>query len=240
LVALVVLFAIADVYLVNATAAPAANTTTMTVDVIGHQWWWEVRYDKGRAITANELHIPVRTRVNIVATTADVIHSFWVPALNGKIDMVPGRANHELLDASQVGVYRGQCSQYCGLQHAHMALLVDVQPMPQFKAWLAEQEKPAPAPTSAAAIRGRADVMNDQCASCHFIAGTPARGFIGPALTHLASRSTLAANTIPKTPAWLARWIRNPQAIKPGDRMPDLGLAQHQISDIVAYLDGLK
>jgi cytochrome c oxidase subunit II len=239
-VALVALFAVADIYLVNATAAPAADTTAMTVDVIGHQWWWEVRYDGGKAITANEIHIPVRTRVNVVATTADVIHSFWVPALNGKIDMIPGRANRELLDASQPGVYRGQCSQYCGLQHAHMALLVYAQPMTKFKAWLANQEKPAVTPTGASAVRGRADFMNDQCSSCHLIAGTPARGFIGPALTHLATRSTLASNTIPNTPGWLARWIHNPQAIKPGDRMPDLGLPRRQVRDLVAYLDELK
>jgi cytochrome c oxidase subunit 2 len=239
-VALVVLFGFADVYLVNVTAAPAADTTAMTIQVIGHQWWWEVRYDGGKAITANEIHIPVRTRVNVVTTTADVIHSFWVPALNGKIDMIPGRTNHELLDASQPGIYRGQCSQYCGLQHAHMAFLVYAEPMPRFRAWLANQEKPAVTPTGAAATRGKSDFMNDQCASCHYIAGTQARGFIGPALTHLATRSTLASNTIPNTPTWLARWIHNPQAIKPGDRMPDLGLPRRQINDIVAYLDELK
>jgi cytochrome c oxidase subunit 2 len=240
LLALVVLFAFADVYLVNATAAPPARKTAMTIDVIGHQWWWEVRYDHGRAITANEIHIPVHTRVNVVATTADVIHSFWVPALNGKIDMIPGRQNHELLDASQPGIYRGQCSQYCGFQHAHMAFLVIAQPMGAFRRWLANQGGTAVHPVGPAARRGEKQFMSDQCASCHLIAGTQARGFIGPALTHLATRRTLAGNTIPNTPTWLARWIHDPQAIKPGDRMPDLGLSRSQVNDIVAYLDELR
>jgi cytochrome c oxidase subunit II len=240
LVVLIALFGGSDVYLVNETAPPSPTSTAMTIEVIGHQWWWEVHYPGSKAVTANEIHIPVRTRVNVVAVTADVIHSFWVPQLARKIDMVPGRRNRILLYASRVGTYRGQCAEFCGLQHAHMAMLVVAQPMPAFRAWLANMASPARRAPSGPATVGEHLFMNDQCASCHTIAGTPARGTVGPDLTHLATRSTLAADTIPNTPAELERWILNPQAIKPGDRMPDLGLSPSQAHDIVSYLDSLK
>ncbi len=240
LVVLVALFGVSDVYLVKQTGAPNPKTTSMTVNVIGHQWWWEVRYDGGRAVTANEIHIPVDTRVNLVATTADVIHSFWVPALNRKIDMIPGQRNRILLDATSTGEYRGQCSQFCGFQHAHMAFEVFAQKPAAFRSWLAGQERPAVTPTSAQAQAGKRLFMTSQCASCHTIAGTPAQGDIGPDLTHLATRTALASDEIPNRPAWLASWIHNPQAIKPGDRMPDLGLSDHEVSDLVAYLDTLR
>jgi cytochrome c oxidase subunit II len=240
LVALVALFAVADIYLVGQTSAPAKRTTSMTINVIGHQWWWEVHYPGTGVVTANEIHIPVDTRINLVATTADVIHSFWVPSLNRKIDMIPGRRNRILLESNQVGVFRGQCSQFCGFQHAHMSMRVFAQTPARFRAWLADERKPGATPSGAAAQRGRQEFMSDQCASCHTIAGTPARGLIGPNLTHLATRTSLAADMIPNDPYWLKRWIRNPQAIKPGDRMPDLGLPRAQINDIVAYLDQLK
>ncbi len=238
-VALVALFGISDVYLVGQTAPPDPSTTKMTIDVIGHQWWWEVRYDNGRVRTANEIHIPVDTRVNVVATTADVIHSFWVPALNRKIDMIPGIENRVLLYASQPGEYRGQCSQFCGVQHAHMSLEVFAQRPSAFHAWLAGQARPGPPAGTAQAQAGERLFLNDQCASCHTIAGTAAQGLVGPDLTHLASRTTLAAAEIPNTPAQLAAWIRNPQAIKPGDRMPDLGLNPTEVAQLVAYLEEL-
>jgi cytochrome c oxidase subunit 2 len=240
LVALVALFGISDVYLVGETGPPSPRSTRMTINVIGHQWWWEVRYDGGRAITANELHIPVNTRVNVVATTADVIHSFWVPALNRKIDMVPGMRNRVLLYASKPGEYRGQCSQFCGLQHANMGLEVFAQRPAAFRTWLAGQERPGAAPTGAKAQAGRRLFLDAQCASCHTIAGTAAQGTVGPNLTHVASRTRLASDEIPNTPSWLAAWIRNPQKIKPGDRMPDLGLSSTQIDELVAYLGQLR
>jgi cytochrome c oxidase subunit 2 len=240
LVALVALFGISDVYLVGKTAPPNPRSTRMTIEVIGHQWWWEVRYDNGRAITANEIHIPANTRVNVVATSADVIHSFWVPALNRKIDMVPGMRNRVLLYASKPGEYRGQCSQFCGLQHAHMSLEVFAQRPAAFRAWLAGQQRPAATPSTSQQAAGRRLFMNAQCASCHTIAGTPAKGTVGPDLTHVGSRTSLASDEIPNTPAWMAAWIRNPQKIKPGDRMPDLGLSSPQIADLVAYLQALK
>ncbi len=239
IVALVVLFGVSNVYLLGQTSPPAPASTAMTIDVIGHQWWWEVRYPGSAAVTANEIHIPARTRVNVVATTADVIHSFWVPALNRKVDMIPGRQNRILLYASSPGEYRGQCSQFCGFQHANMAMEVFAQPPAAYRAWLANMAAPAPAPAAATAQAGKQQFLDDQCASCHRIAGTPAQADVGPDLSHLATRTTLAALTIPNNPQRLAAWIHNPQAIKPGDRMPDLGLSNAQVSELVTYLDSL-
>jgi cytochrome c oxidase subunit 2 len=239
-VAVVALFAVSNVYLVGQTSPPDPRSTSMTVDVIGHQWWWEVRYPGSSAVTANEIHIPVDTRVNVVATTADVIHSFWVPALNRKIDMVPGRRNRVLLYASSPGVYRGQCSQFCGLQHAHMSLYVFAQRPPAFRRWLANTAAPARTSTSAQAQAGKRLFMSSQCASCHRIAGIPADATVGPDLSHLATRTTLASAEIPNNPSELAAWIADSQAIKPGDRMPDLGLSRGEVAELVAYLESLR
>ena len=239
-VVLSILFGVSDVYLIRQTSPPPPQSTAMTVEVIGHQFWWEVRYGGSPAVTANEIHIPARTRVNLVAISADVIHSFWVPALNRKVDMVPGRRNRILLYASAPGVYRGQCSQFCGPQHANMAMYVVAQPPTAFRSWLAGQAAPAAVPATPAAQAGERLFMGSQCASCHRIAGTSAQADVGPDLSHLASRMTLAALTIPNDRAHLAAWIRNPQAIKPGVRMPDLGLTSAQVSSIVDYLETLR
>jgi cytochrome c oxidase subunit 2 len=238
IVVLVALFAVSDVYLVRQTSPPDPKHTAMTIDVIGHQWWWEVHYPPTAAVTANEIHIPVDTRINVIATTADVIHSFWVPAINRKIDMIPGRQNRLLLYATRVGEYRGQCSQFCGLQHANMAMELFVQTPSAFRAWLSNMARPARAPAGAASA-GKHLFMTSACASCHRIAGTPAQATVGPDLTHLATRTTLAAGTIPNTPSQLAGWISNPQKIKPGDRMPDLGLPRSKVAEIVSYLETL-
>jgi cytochrome c oxidase subunit II len=239
LVVLVTLFGASDVYLVQQTSPPPARDTAMTIDVIGHQWWWEVRYPGTNAVTANEIHIPVDTRVNVVATTADVIHSFWVPQLARKIDEIPGRQNRVLLFASTAGRYRGQCSQFCGFQHANMALYVIAQPRAAFNAWLANMASPAVAPSTPTARTGEQLFMANQCASCHMIRGTAARGLVGPDLTHVASRRTLAGAEIRNTPAELRAWIADPQAIKPGARMPNLGLSATDYNDIAAYLEEL-
>jgi cytochrome c oxidase subunit II len=239
-VALVALFGVANIYLIKQTSPPSPKSTAMTIDVIGHQWWWEVRYPGTHAVTANEIHIPTNTRVNVVARTADVIHSFWVPALNRKIDMIPGRQNRVLLYASRPGRYRGQCSQFCGFQHANMAMYVFAQTPSAFRTWLANMGSPARSASTGQAAAGKQLFMSSQCASCHRIAGTQAQGTVGPDLTHLATRTTIASATIPNTPAQLAAWISNPQAIKPGTRMPDLGLSRGQISQLVAYLESLK
>jgi len=239
-IVLTALFVAADLYVLPKTDAPQAKATALSVTAIGHQWFWEVRYPGTRAVTANEIHIPARTPVNLIARTADVIHSFWVPELNRKVDMIPGKTNRIELFAEEPGTYRGQCSEFCGLQHANMAFEVIAEPRPRFEAWLAHMGEPAPAPASAAARRGERDFMGDGCAACHTIRGTEAKGTVGPDLTHLATRSTLAAVTIPNRHGFLNRWVRDPQSIKPGDRMPGLDLSDAQFRSIVDYLAGLR
>jgi cytochrome c oxidase subunit II len=239
-VVLVALFAVSDLWLVKRTGAPARGSTAMTVRVTGHQWFWDVRYPGTSAVTANEIHIPARTRVQVVARTADVIHSFWVPQLNRKIDMIPGQANRVLLYADQPGVYRGQCAEFCGLQHAHMAMKVFAQPREQFQSWLKRMEKPAAPPATSQERQGERLFMRNACAACHAISGTPATGNIGPDLTHVASRDTLAAVTIPNSPQAMERWIRDPQHIKPGVKMPALDLSNADFRKIGAYLDHLR
>jgi cytochrome c oxidase subunit 2 len=240
LVVLVALFGASDVYLVRQTAPPNPSRTSITVEVIGHQWWWEVRYPGTDAVTANEIHIPTDTRVNVIATTADVIHSFWVPQLARKIDNVPGRRNRVLLFTSKPGRYRGQCAEFCGFQHANMSLYVIAEPRASFQAWLANMTAPAAVPATSPARAGQQLFMANQCASCHEIRGTAARGIVGPDLTHLASRRTLAGATIRNDPAMLRSWISNPQGIKPGALMPDLGLSGAEYDEIAAYLEGLR
>jgi cytochrome c oxidase subunit II len=240
IVLLATLFAISDLFVIRTTQAPAANATRLTVVVTGHQWWWEVRYPGTPAVTANEIHIPVRTPVRVEVRTHDVIHSFWVPQLNRKMDTIPGRTNAIELFADAVGRYRGQCSEFCGLQHAHMGLYVFADPPAAFRRWLADQSRPAAAPGSALARTGRDAFLGGSCSSCHTIRGTSADGFVGPDLTHVGRRTTLAALTIPNTPAQLAGWIRDSQHVKPGSKMPDLGLPDSQVRSLVAYLDGLR
>jgi cytochrome c oxidase subunit II len=240
IVVLVTLFLVANVAVIKATAAPKAGSTKLTIDVVGHQWWWEVRYPGHAAVTANEIHIPVRTRVNIVGTTGDVIHSLWVPELNRKIDVIPGRRNRVLLYADHPGVYRGQCAEFCSLQHAHMSFYVVAEEPARFESWLRSQSEPARAPTAPMAVRGRAVFLDSTCASCHAIRGTPAKSDIGPDLTHLASRMSLAALTIDNTPADLLRWISDPQHVKPGAKMPALDLSPEEFRAIADYLRSLR
>jgi cytochrome c oxidase subunit 2 len=199
-----------------------------------------VRYPGTKAVTANEIHIPVNTRVRIVGRTTDVIHSFWVPELNRKIDLIPGQTNQTLLYADQPEVYRGQCAEFCGLQHAHMAFEVIAQPRPAFDAWLRRESAPARQPTSASEQRGESVFAANQCASCHTIRGTSADGTVGPDLTHVGSRQTLASDTIPNTRAELESWIADPQAIKPGNVMPQLPLPKQDLEDVVTYLRSLR
>jgi cytochrome c oxidase subunit 2 len=233
IVLLSILFVWSDFFVMRSTAAPAVGSGQMTIHVIGHDWWWEVRYDGSNAVTANEIHIPTHTRVTVVGTTADVIHSFWVPELNKKIDLLPGNTNRVLLAADTPGRYRGQCAEFCGLQHAHMAVLVVAEPMAKFKRWLAAEAKPARSNAPAAFARGG-------CANCHTVRGTDAHGDVGPDLTHLAARTTLAANTIPNTLQYLSRWIRDPQHFKPGNKMPNLRLSDADWNALTAYLRTLR
>ncbi|QEC48216.1 c-type cytochrome [Baekduia soli] len=240
IVVLVALFAVANFTVIAKTQAPAAGSTRMTIQIIGHQWFWEVRYPGSKAVTANEIHIPSRTRVDVVATTADVIHSLWVPEINRKIDMIPGHRNHILFYADHDGVFRGQCAEYCGLQHAHMSMKVIAEPPARFAAWLRTMASPRRAPATPETQRGEQVFLANACASCHAIRGTPADGTIGPDLTHLATRGTLAALTIPNTRAALTRWIRDPQHIKPGSKMPHIDLGDRDLQAVVAYLQSLR
>jgi cytochrome c oxidase subunit 2 len=237
---LVGVFVVSDLVVIKKTDAPKAATTALTVEVIGHQWFWEVRYGGTAAVTANEIHIPAKTRVDLIGKTADVIHSFWVPQLNRKIDTVPARTNRVLLYADKPGRYRGTCSEFCGLQHAHMGTYVFADPPDRFRAWLAEMARPAKQPISGLARRGEQVFMSSQCESCHTIRGTPADGRVGPDLTHLATRTTLAALAIPNRADKLAAWISNPQSLKPGNKMPALGLSPADVRALVAYLESLR
>ena len=240
LLVLPLVFVYSDVFVMRTTDAPRVSSTAMTIEVIGHQWWWEVRYPGTKAVTANEIHIPTRTRVNVVVGTADVIHSFWVPQLNRKIDTIPGRDNRVLLEADNPGRYRGQCTEYCGLQHAHMALAVVAQRPAAFRRWLAHMAAPAPGPTTAAERHGRRVFLENACSGCHQIRGTGAQGTIGPDLTHLQDRETLAALTIPNRKAYLGGWVLDPQHVKPGNKMPGLNLAGPDFRDLLDYLESLK
>jgi cytochrome c oxidase subunit II len=239
-IVLSLLFFWSDVVVVRSTAAPARGTTRLTVRVIGHQWWWEARYDGTKAVTANEIHIPTGVRVQVIGTTDDVIHSFWIPELNRKIDLIPGQSNRLLLEADQAGTYEGQCAEFCGLQHAHMTATVIAEPPAAFRAWLANMGRPARAPANADERRGREVFLSEPCSACHRLRGTPANGDIGPDLTHLQTRRTLAAGTIPNNPAGLAGWIADPQHVKPGNRMPAVRLGDSDFGALVAYLESLK
>ena len=214
--------------------SPAAD-----IQVIGHLWWWEARYPNG-AVTANEIHIPVGRAVEVDLTTADVIHSFWVPQLQVKLDQIPGRTNRIWLQADSAGRYRGQCSQFCGLQHAHMVFWVVAEEPAAYQQWVDAQAQPAAAPIEAAATRGKSVFDTTTCVGCHAIRGTTAQGGVGPDLTHLMGRQTIAAGTVPNTPDQLAAWITDPQGIKPGVIMPPTALSPGDLADLVAYLQSLQ
>ncbi|HEX5450122.1 MAG TPA: cytochrome c oxidase subunit II [Gaiellaceae bacterium] len=230
------LFVIANIFVIRTTQAPAGTATRLTVRVIGHDWWWEVRYPGTSVVTANEIHIPTRTPILLEATTADVIHSFWVPELNRKIDTIPGRLNKIELEADRPGYFRGQCAEFCGLQHAHMALAVYAQTPAEFRRWLAQQKQPVqPSNTVGGQL-----FLDGTCSECHTIRGTSADGTTGPDLTHLASRATIAALTLPNTPSNLAAWITHNQQIKPGNKMIDVQLPPAKLRALVAYLESLR
>jgi cytochrome c oxidase subunit II len=232
LVLLTALFVWSDVFVIRTTAAPSPGSTQLTVHVTGHQWFWSIGYAGRRSTTANELHIPVRTRVDVVGTSADVIHSLWIPELNRKADLIPGRTSSLLLYADRAGAYPGQCAEFCGEQHAHMELVVVAQPRAQFEQWLHGEEQPASHWLPLFAEKG--------CANCHAIRGTPANAHVGPDLTHVASRALLASGTIPDDRADLRAWLEDPQRVKPGAKMPKLPLSPRDLDRLVSYLETLK
>jgi cytochrome c oxidase subunit II len=234
------LFWYSNLRTIDATAAPEAGSTQLQVEVTGRQWFWDVRYPATAARTANEIHIPARTSVEVIAKSADVIHSFWVPKLNRKIDMIPGHPNRILLYADKPGTYRGRCSEFCGLQHANMQLFVVAQPPAEFQRWLAAASTPARTPTTVAVANGQRVFLQGACAGCHAIRGTAADGTLGPDLTHVASRQTLAAGTLRNTTGDLAAWVADPQHVKPGNRMPRLVMPDQDFRDLLAYLETLR
>ena len=216
----------------------------LVVEVVGKQWWWEVRYPDPEpsriAVTANELRIPVGRRVRVELKASDVIHSFWVPGLQGKTDMIPGRTNLTWLHADAPGRWRGQCAEFCGLQHAKMALVVVAEPQAAFDAWLERQRAPAAPPADSAAGADADVFLASGCVLCHTVRGTPAGGDLGPDLTHVADRLTLAGGVLPNTTGHLAGWIADPQATKPGSRMPAVPLEADELHAIVRYLRSLR
>ena len=225
-------------------ALTADKPGALTVRLRGYQWWWEFAYLDGHPdqiiTTANELHIPVGRRVRILLDAPDVIHSFWVPSLAGKKDLIPGRDNEITIVADRPGTYRGQCAEYCGLQHAHMAFLVVADPPDAFAAWQEDQRKLAADPLGEDAAAGLRLFLQKPCAACHTIRGTPASGTLGPDLTHVASRQFIAAGELPTTRGSLAAWIADPQTIKPGNNMPMIPLSGVELLDVSAYLASLR
>jgi len=219
--------------------APAPSNA-MRVSVIGHQFWWEFQYPDGGVITANELHLPVNRTANLELRSNDVIHSFWVPALGGKRDAVPGHTNHIWFTPESLGEFPGQCYQLCGFSHANMRERAVVQTEAEFDAWLAAQRQPAAAPTTPEAIEGAQVFQQKGCGGCHALAGTPNQGNIGPNLTHYASRRTLAGAMFDNTVDNLRSWLRDPPGVKPGSLMPNLGLNDREIDVLVAYLQSLR
>jgi len=220
-------------------AAKPPAASSVTVEVVGHQFWWEFDYKNSGVTTANEMVIPVGEKVELNLTSADVIHSFWIPRLAGKIDALPGYMNHMWIEASKPGVYPGQCAEFCGTGHADMGMKVIAVSQTKYRAWLHTMKHPTFA-TTALARQGMKDFATVGCATCHSIVNTPYQGKVGPNLTDLGIRTGIAADTLPNTPANLARWLHDPQAVKPGALMPNLGLSKKQISALVAFLEGMK
>ena len=216
----------------------------LRIQIVGHQWWWEVRYPadppSDTVITANEIHVPVGRPVLLELSTTDVIHSFWVPNLNGKKDLLPGRPTQHLLRPERLGVFKGRCAEFCGYQHAHMGFLLIVEEPGRFKSWIASQRRPAAEPSDAAGHHGREVFLSSACVSCHTIRGIGAFGHEAPDLTHLASRRMIGSATLPNTDGPLAGWIVDSQHIKPGNHMPPNLLPADDLLDLVSYLRSLQ
>ncbi len=215
----------------------------LTIEVVGYQFWWAVRYPEQQIVTANEIHIPVGQPVRVELRSADVIHSFWIPQLHGKLDMFPGRTTSVTLRADQPGEYRGECAEFCGVQHAKMAFVVVALPPEQFAAWLDTHREPPTFALDPLAELGRQVFVEKECVYCHAvrtISDPPEANFIGPDLTYLARRNTLAAGTLDNNRGNLAAWIVDPQAIKPGNKMPPVRLDEDDLAALVAYMESLE
>ena len=220
------------------------STYTLRIHLTGRQWWWQVQYEQPtppyRVTTANEMHIPLGRPVVLTLESADVIHSFWAPNLHGKSDLIPSYRSAFLIQADKPGVYRAPCAEYCGTQHAKMTLLIVAQPADSFAAWYANELRDAPQPASAAAARGREVFLTAACPLCHTIRGTASGGNVAPDLTHLATRATLGAGSIPNHRAELAGWVANPQGVKPGNQMPANLVSGRDLNALLDYLGALR
>lgn len=228
----------------NRTLGALPERDAIRIEVTGQQWWWHVLYKDASGspylTTANEIHIPVGVPVKIELLSRDVIHSFWVPNLHGKIDLIPGHRNALMLRADRAGVFRGQCAEFCGLQHALMGFLVVAQPRDEWERWLRAQQQPSAPPQTAEQARGRELFVSSQCAVCHTVRGTTAFGHTGPDLTHLASRRTIAAATLPNRRGHLGGWISDPQNIKAGTLMPPSDFGSEDFKALLSYLESLR
>jgi cytochrome c oxidase subunit 2 len=231
-------------YSIGHSISSDAGPDALTIKITGYQWWWKVQYEDPTpgniVITANEIHIPVGKPVVIKLTSRDVIHSFWVPNLHGKKDLIPGHEETIWLQADREGTYRGQCAEYCGHQHAHMAFVVIAESPERFYAWLDHQRAPASQPTDSAQARGQQVFLSGPCVMCHTIRGTIAGGNVAPDLTHIADRRTIAAGTLPNAHERLEQWVVDSQKIKPGNKMPPNNIAPEDLQALLAYLESLK
>jgi len=238
----VVLFLVTTRYIFAIEGRPPVPEA-LEVTIVGHQWWWEIRYPKLGIVTANELHVPVSdpahpTPTFITLQSADVIHSFWIPQLAGKMDVVPNKTNRIWIDPQKAGGYVGQCAEFCGLQHAGMLLIVAVQSKEDFAKWAAQQQ--APARNNAEVQAGRELFSSLSCINCHAVRGTAANGVFGPDLTHLMSRWTIGAGVIQNTPENIRSWIDDPASLKPGALMPAMKLSREDLDKVTAYLLALR
>jgi cytochrome c oxidase subunit 2 len=229
---------------VSQRAVFANETPALTIKVTGYQWWWDVRYESDRPdetfATANEIHIPVGQPVRVKLAANDVIHSFWVPNLTGKMDLIPGQDNEIQFTAARPGVYRGQCAEFCGWQHAHMGIIVVALPPEEFATWRRGQTAAASAPDDEARRKGAGLFVTKACVMCHTVRGTSAGSRAGPDLTHFGSRKSIGAATLQMSRGNIAAWIVDPQGVKPGVNMPNVPLAADEIDPLVSYLAGLK
>jgi cytochrome c oxidase subunit 2 len=240
---IVIVLFLATARVVHAVQDARRPPGTVDVTVVGHQFWWEYRYPKLGVIAANELHVPVSDPANpsptfLLLLSADTDHSFWVPRLAGKTDLIPNRQNELWIEPHETGVYLGQCAQYCGVQHAKMLLRVYVDSAADFQRWIEAQRRPAATTDSVA--EGRRVFETTACINCHTISGTVANGRFGPDLTHLMSRETIASGVEPNTPEKLRQWIKAPDSLKPGSKMPAMQLNDHELDAVTAYLESLK
>jgi cytochrome c oxidase subunit 2 len=235
-----ILAILAVVTVQSATALSRPSGDPLRVDVTGYKWWWQVVYPHEAIVTANELHVPVGRPVELSLRTADVIHSFWVPQLNGKLDLIPAQTNRLRIRVDRAGTYRGECAEFCGIQHANMNFVVIAMGQSAFDRWVARRQQIPAGPADELAARGQAEFVAQPCAGCHAVKGTAAVGALGPDLSDVGSRLYLGAGAIPNRRAFMAGWIRNAQHFKPGNLMPAIDLSDDQANAITAYLENLK